>query len=368
MIKGINIKNFRCYNNSTIEGFKRINLIGGLNNSGKTILLEAILLNTSPTGQNISLLKQSRGESMKVQDLPEYTWDNFFFNQNKDNEIEITALDDNSDKDVKLIISCDNKADVFLDAEKEIEDEDENLQTVFNDFITNDKILKSVLHIKYSTNNTDLIDALTIVSHPKGFTVKELKIPSHADAQFIPASSKRKPAILARDFGIAEKRNEDKRVLEALQIVDSNIEDIRVNVVGGAHLEIKRKNENFMPVSLFGDAINKILTIILTLVNNKNTILLIDEIENGLHYTVQEKFWKFLFELSFLDTFNNQIFATTHSLEMIKAFTKVGLSRQDECAYFELFYRENIDTIDYNSHDIETFNYEISNNLPVRGE
>jgi AAA15 family ATPase/GTPase len=45
MIEKISIKNFRCFGNTTIEGFKRINLIGGLNNSGKTALLEAILMN-----------------------------------------------------------------------------------------------------------------------------------------------------------------------------------------------------------------------------------------------------------------------------------------------------------------------------------
>ncbi len=45
MIEKISIQNFRCFGNTTIEGFKRINLIGGLNNSGKTALLEAIILN-----------------------------------------------------------------------------------------------------------------------------------------------------------------------------------------------------------------------------------------------------------------------------------------------------------------------------------
>ena len=43
MIEQISIKNFRCYHDTTIKGFKRVNLIGGLNNSGKTVLLEAIL-------------------------------------------------------------------------------------------------------------------------------------------------------------------------------------------------------------------------------------------------------------------------------------------------------------------------------------
>jgi len=56
MINKIAISNFRCYQNSEIEGFKKINLIGRLNNVGKTVLLEAILLNSAPTFNNIIFL------------------------------------------------------------------------------------------------------------------------------------------------------------------------------------------------------------------------------------------------------------------------------------------------------------------------
>ena len=42
MLKYIHIQNFRCFENFRTEGFERVNLIGGKNNSGKTCLLEAI--------------------------------------------------------------------------------------------------------------------------------------------------------------------------------------------------------------------------------------------------------------------------------------------------------------------------------------
>ena len=262
------------------------------------------------------------------------------------------------------MIDVDNITTAFVD---NVEGEDENLQMMLNDFVSNEKMIKSVLHLKY-TNNKD-VDALTIVAHSKGFTVKELKIPAAFNANYIPASSKRKPAILARDYGIAEKRNQDYLILKALQIIDANIEKIKVSVIGGNHIEIKRKGEDFMSSALFGDAINKILNIILSIVNNKGEILLIDEIENGIHYTVQKDFWKFIFELANLEQFDNQIFATTHSLEMIKAFAEVIKNDYpSDGAYFELYLRKQTGKIDYNLHDLETFIYELSNNLPLRGE
>jgi AAA15 family ATPase/GTPase len=70
-----------------------------------------------------------------------------------------------------------------------------------------------------------------------------------------------------------------------------------------------------------GDGINRILTIILALVNSDNGFLLIDEFENGLHYSVQEKLWEIIFSLS--EKLNIQVFATTHSEDSILGFESI---------------------------------------------
>lgn len=363
MIKNIYIKNFRCYKNSEIKGFKRLNLIGGLNNSGKTVLLEALLLNLSPTSQSVITLKRLRGDDVNTKEYPEYAWDNFFLNQNKDNKICIRT-ENNVGKEITLNIDCDEKADDFKNLEEE--SNDENLQMIINDFVDNDQILKSVLHLNYTIYGNETL-MVSLMAHRNGITAKSLTIiPPYSTANYIPASTRRKPSILARDYGIAEKRKRESDILEALKIVDHNIDALKVSVVGGAHLEIGRNNENFMSISLFGDAINKILTIILTLVNNRSSILLIDEIENGIHYTVQRDFWRFLFTLAAKS--DVQIFATTHSLEMLKAFADVSKDFPKDSAYFELFRRKSTNEIDFNLHDLETLNYELLNELPVRGE
>ena len=42
MYRSFSIKNFRCFDELTVEGMGRINLIAGKNNVGKTALLEAL--------------------------------------------------------------------------------------------------------------------------------------------------------------------------------------------------------------------------------------------------------------------------------------------------------------------------------------
>jgi len=56
------------------------------------------------------------------------------------------------------------------------------------------------------------------------------------------------------------------------------------------------------------------------MLDTRDGIVLIDEIENGLHYSVQEKLWQAVF--SWAQDLNVQVFATTHSNECIKAFSR----------------------------------------------
>lgn len=49
MLHSLTLKNFRCFQNFTIEPLERINLIGGKNKVGKTSLLEAIFIFINPT-------------------------------------------------------------------------------------------------------------------------------------------------------------------------------------------------------------------------------------------------------------------------------------------------------------------------------
>ncbi len=80
-------------------------------------------------------------------------------------------------------------------------------------------------------------------------------------------------------------------------------------------------NPRVLPLQSMGDGINRILTIILALVNADNGFLLIDEFENGLHYTVQKQLWDIIFKLA--PKLNVQVFVTTHSEDCISGFESV---------------------------------------------
>ena len=106
MIDSISIENFRCFDKLKIKGFKSINLIGGQNNSGKTALLEALLLAFSPSPRSIETLRQFRNENGNlIKRANEKVWNHFFYNLNKTESIKIISnFDSQQAIDVKL--SC----------------------------------------------------------------------------------------------------------------------------------------------------------------------------------------------------------------------------------------------------------------------
>jgi len=60
----------------------------------------------------------------------------------------------------------------------------------------------------------------------------------------------------------------------------------------------------------------------LSLANAKNSILLIDELELGLHYSALEKLWNMIFK--YAQKWNIQVFATTHSQDVLRTFHYVA--------------------------------------------
>ena len=83
-----------------------------------------------------------------------------------------------------------------------------------------------------------------------------------------------------------------------------------------------------LPLRSLGDGVQRILGIALALVNATDGILLIDEIENGIHYSVQPELWQLIFQLA--RRLNVQVFATTHSWDCIEGFQKAAQEDKQE--------------------------------------
>ena len=340
MYKSISIENFRCFENTKIEGFEQINLIGGQNNAGKTALLEALYLGGEPWENTIQILLNNRDESLKLYEkAEEQPFKNFFYRQNENKAITITIEKYNlptRKTDVTSSVYTENQDDDLIErAALKIEGFDDNI------LIHNSSINTMLNNERRIIPARDFIDKII----------------------FIPARGK------ASDFGSVYKKiviaGNKEYLLDAFRLIEPEI--IEVEYITN-QLLLMRKGENLMPINVFGDAMMKLCTIVMPFILGKHKIILIDEIENGIHHANQRKFWKMLFDLA--KKFDIQVFATSHSAEMIAAFQDVGKNKESVCKakYFELTKDQDTNKIIANPLNMDMLQYEILKKQPFRGE
>ena len=223
----------------------------------------------------------------------------------------------------------------------------------------------SVIHLKTRINKEETFET-QIVSSAKGLIARDIKVPDSKNVSFISAFSIMSDKGLTTEFDKARFIGRDNEILEAFKGIDESITGVESFIIGEPTIYLKRDGENRLPLSLFGDAINRVANIIFKLVNSENGILLIDEMENGgIHHFNQVNFWNVLYKLA--NELNVQIFATTHSLEMTQAFIKAGLEYQNSAAHFELVRQAKTGKIVAIKRDLDTLDYGISHNEEVRG-
>lgn len=73
-----------------------------------------------------------------------------------------------------------------------------------------------------------------------------------------------------------------------------------------------------VPLRSLGDGATRLLGMLVALVKATDGVLLIDEVENGIHYSVQSGMWKLLYESCV--RLNVQLFGTTHSWDCVRGF------------------------------------------------
>jgi len=365
MIKKITIENFRCFDKLKVVGFERVNLISGKNNAGKTALLEAIFLNSAPRSDTVYSLRQVRREQVSFSKVfPERTWTNFFFEQNENSKILIEATLENGDsKAVDIFIEEALKSMLVQDSFQEDKDSEEKNKSEVIFSATESSV--SALNISTRLNNVKTFET-QVISSAKGIVaIRDLKASDGKNVSFIPSFLRVSNRDLTSEFDKARLNERDDEVLKAFKSIDNSITEVESFSIGEPTIYLKREGKGRLPLSLFGDAINRIADIILKIVNTENSIVLIDEIENGIHHSNQVYFWNILYKLA--NELNVQIFATTHSLEMTQAFIKAGLEHENSAAHFELVRQAKTGKIVAIKRDLDTLDYGISHNEEVRG-
>jgi AAA15 family ATPase/GTPase len=313
MFKSITIKNFRCFEKFTVDNLKRVNLIGGVNNIGKTAFLESVFLlsglNSIDLPFKLNFLRGIlRQDTIDVEDICEW----LFFEKKSNQVISISTTNDNGeDSELKL------KLDKAIETRLFPINSKTNKRGIFKD-----------LYLEYNQGNKKFSNQenkkfsvrlfLTIDEEDNeikiGIKQEDGQLESLPTSEFLSSRLRISPNEDVEKFSNLEIINTQDKVIEILQILEPRLKRLAVLVTGGVPTIYGDIGLNsLIPIPLMGEGMGRLLSVVLAIFNNQNGTVLIDEIENGLHHSITTKIWIAIAE-SARQT-NNQIFATTHSLE-----------------------------------------------------
>ncbi len=111
-----------------------------------------------------------------------------------------------------------------------------------------------------------------------------------------------------------------QELIEMLRSFDPRVMDLEIvteESTGSPTITVLQTDSCFLPLSVMGDGFRRALTIALAITQARNGILLIDEIETALHVSVLNKLFAWLYAAC--ESYDVQLFATTHSLEAVTA-------------------------------------------------
>ncbi|MDD1414493.1 AAA family ATPase [Dolichospermum sp. ST_con] len=355
-LENVTIHQFRGLRDLELKDIGRINLLVGINNSGKTSVLEALSVYCHPLDIKVWLsTARQREQDIRVsrtQSIDALRW---LFTHNSVSIVEpdkpIIFISSTGLFSVeKLIARYEEMEGIWLSEERDIinpidrnEEEIENEQEIENEYSPG--VRKGIdLKIEVFTNDHHL----SLIDQSPNFTENFLlwedeplyrlsgtREPS-LNTSIVTPSSHRSTIGQFRLLTEARFQNFKSDVVKLLQQMDKNISDIEIllspeSMNSRFNIYIQHERLGLAPVSTFGDGIRRLLHIALKLASVKGGILLIDELESTIHTEALQSSFQWL--VKWCTEMDVQLFATTHSLEAVDALLEVTESDSDLVLY-----------------------------------
>ncbi len=310
-INSIEINQFRGIKKLEVSDFSRINLIVGDNNCGKTTFLEAIQLLFAEA--NLSSVKSivKQRTILKPNDSFYVSFINLFNTGQKENSFSFDIYAASNDGPIRFEITGKEKT-VSGEEALRVSPMSSRQKNTYNKSLLPEtaKIFTGNIISQKSKNLMDKeINLSSITNVLPGITIKKA-------VQYVHSFGHLKFDLLQN---IVENPEYKKLAVSIMQQFDESIIDIcYTKADDDTFLETVITEDGInMPFSVYGDGIKKILYILNRLFDSTDSILLIDEIETGLHKKYYDRLFPVVFELA--KKLNVQLFIATHSLEAIDA-------------------------------------------------
>lgn len=339
ILDSLEIHNFRGFRTLRIERLARVNLIVGKNNVGKTTLLEALQIYASRAEYRVIWQHLAR----RKESLPVYDLDKMNFKE------RFQALEYLFYGRPELpAYPIENLPSPITIGPVASPNETHSLAVEWYKMVYNPELLTLDMQ-PLPADEFKRVQAPIPALVSRYGDEPEIIYQLHEDKRR-PLSSK--PQAINHIFLSTERLSDSK--IESLRghAIEENIYDEvdaalrlmvpeleRTEIVYKEYsdnTQIKRQNiiaklskhQKFIPLGSLGEGVNRLFEIALALVNAQDGILLLDEIESGLYYSILPDVWRFIFKVA--NKLNVQLFVTSHSWECIEAFGEAVKDNSEE--------------------------------------
>ena len=304
MLKTLSIRNYRAINELHIGELRRINLISGQNNSGKTTLLESLFLLSDGHAQitlHPFIIRGMKSDRLPPNAISSIYWRQMFSSLDFGTPIEITAEHESLGS---LSLRLERVHDAVVTRPV----------TASVDSLLTDERLHPTLVAKYARNNSDWKSPIRV-------TDKEIQIEQHEQNMFpatFVASAIGDLRADAQCLEVLKMQKKVHRVVDALSIVDHSLKSLEVmSTIGAPMIWADIGLPELVPLPTVGEGMVHIARLAMCMELARGGVLLVDEIENGIHHSIVTDVWRFI--LSAAQELDVQVFATTHSYECLQA-------------------------------------------------
>lgn len=305
MLTTLRVANYRSLTNLRIDELNRVNLISGQNNSGKTTLLESLLvLSTGHPEVTLhdSIVRGITSENLPPNAVPSILWKQIFPSHDMEARIEIDA-DHQSMNHIGLAIELEHdeivRRSVSGSTDARLDDESPH----------------STLLVKTTRGGEDWERRMRVTD--KEIQIERRTQPVLFPAFIVPAGrGDLKSDAACLDY--VKRTKQGHRVVDALRIVDTSLASLEViSETGEPMIWADVGLPQLVPLPTVGEGMLRMCRFALGLVIARGGVLLVDEIENGIHHSMAGRVWQFIVDTA--AEMDVQVFATTHSYECVQA-------------------------------------------------
>ena len=325
MLRDLKLEKYRGFDDYELVDLSRVNLLVGRNNCGKTSILEALhflVLRGDPFVLTRSANRRGEvgdGGSRSRHGGPNIS--HFFFGHHFGHGAGFRL----SGKGHGHVSTRVRAADV-TDESRLLDDETDQFPPLMLQIESS--ILGNMPGIPVTENGSLLNSRLLRFRNP---WLETALLPP---VQFVtPDSLDVEPMREVWDRVLTEGR--ESEAIEAMTLLEEELESIHFLTSDNSRARTGRAGVLLgfrgagrrVPLGSYGDGMRRLLALSLALIQAANGVLLIDEIDAGLHWTVMEDMWRLVIDTARKSSL--QVFATTHSADCIRGLASLVESHAD---------------------------------------